>query len=90
MCSQKGVLQELPALFCTHALKDRFPADPIQQFLEQPEVCSPKAQGPSSAFCQACILQDQKFHQDMVTTAQAASSLNLLNALLCSGEHHVQ
>jgi len=48
--SQKGVLKELPALFCTHALKDSFPGVPTQQFLEQPEVCSPKAQGPSSAF----------------------------------------
>ena len=71
--SQKGVLKELPALFCTHALKDRFPEDPIQPFLEQPEVCSPKAQGPSSAFSQACILQDHKLHQGMVTAAQARS-----------------
>jgi len=45
---QKGILKELPALFCTHALKDGFPGDPTQQFLEQPEVCSPKAQGPNS------------------------------------------
>ena len=33
--SQKGVLKELPALFCTHALKDSFPGDPTQQFLER-------------------------------------------------------
>ena len=35
MHSQKGVLKELPALFCTHALKDSFPGDPTQQFLER-------------------------------------------------------
>ena len=35
MCSQKGVLKELPALFCAHALKDMFPGDPPQQFFEQ-------------------------------------------------------
>lgn len=44
MRSQKGVLKELPALFCTRSLKDSFPGDPTQQFLEQLDVCSPKAQ----------------------------------------------
>jgi len=44
----RRVSLELPALFCTHALKDGVPGDPTQQFLEQPEVCSPKAQGPNS------------------------------------------
>jgi len=83
LCSQKCILKELPALFCAHALKDRYPGDPTQQFLEQPEVFSPKAQGPSSAFCQAHILQDHKLHQGMITTAQAASNLNLSNVLLC-------
>ena len=43
MRSQKGVLKKSPALFCTHALKDSFPGDPTQQFLEQLEVCSPKS-----------------------------------------------
>src|SRR5699024_10306757 len=31
--SQKGVLKELPALFCTNVLQDSFPRDPTQQFL---------------------------------------------------------
>jgi len=48
------------------------------------------AQGPDSAFYQAYILQDHKLHQCMVTTAQAASKLNLSNALLRTGEHQVQ
>lgn len=60
---QKGVLKELRVLFCTHALKDSFPGDLTQQFLEQSQVCSPKAQGPSSAFSQARFLQDHKLHQ---------------------------
>ena len=75
--SQNSVLKELPALLWSYALKDSFPGDPTQQFLEQLEVCSPEAQGPSSAFCQARILQDHKLHQDMVTTAQAASNLSV-------------
>ena len=32
--SQKGVFKELPALFCAHTVKDSFPGDPTQQFLE--------------------------------------------------------
>ena len=90
MHSQKGVLQELPALFCSYALKGIFPGDPTQQFLEQPEVHSPEVQDPESTFCQACIPPDHKLHQGMITAAQAASSLNLSNALLRVGEHQVQ
>ena len=45
LSSQKGVLKQLPGLFCAHALKDSFPGDPTQQFLEQPEFYSPKTQG---------------------------------------------
>ena len=77
MHSQKGVLKELPALFFTHALKDSFPGDPTQQFLEQTEVPFPKAQRRDCAFCQARILQDHKLHQGMVTAAQVARNLNL-------------
>ena len=90
MCSQKGVLPELPALFCTRAHKDSFPGDLTRQFLEQQEVCSPEAQGPSSVFCQARILQDHKLHQGMVTAAQAASNLNVSNAFLFISENQVQ
>ena len=90
MSSQKDVLKELPALFCTHALKDSFPGDPTQQFLEQLKVCSPKAQGPSSAFCQARILHDHTFYQGLVTAAQAASNLNVSNAFLFISENQVQ
>ena len=71
-------------------MTDSFPGDPTQQFLEQPEVFSPKAQGPSSAFCQARVLPDHKLHKDMVTTAQAASNLNLSNALFFISEHQLQ
>ena len=88
--SQKGVHKMLPALFCTHALKDSFPGHPTQQFLKQMEFCSPKAQGPSSAFYEDSILQDHKLHQGRVTTAQAASNRHLSNALLCISEHQVQ
>ena len=87
---QKGALEELPALFCTHAFKGSFPGDPTQQFLKQPEVCSPEAQGPSSAFSQAHILQGHKLHQGMVTAAQAASNLNVSNAFLFISENQVQ
>jgi len=48
------------------------------------------AQGPDSAFYQAYILQDHQLHQCMVTTAQAASKLNLSNVLFHTGEHQVQ
>ena len=51
-----GTPTELTALFCIHAVKDSLPGDPTQQFLEQLKVCPPKAQAPSSAFCQAHIL----------------------------------
>ncbi|SGA34005.1 Uncharacterised protein [Chlamydia abortus] len=81
MSSQKAVPKELPALFCAHALKEPFPADPTQQFFKQP-FGSPEAQGPGSAFCQACIPPDHKPHQGMLTAAQAVSNLNLFNALL--------
>ena len=60
-----------------HALKDSFPGDPTQQFLEQTEVPFPKAQRRDCAFCQARILQDQKLHQGTVTAAQVARNLNL-------------
>jgi len=63
--SQEGVLKKLPAFFCAHAIKDSFLGDPTQKFLEQLEFCSPKVQGPSSAFCHDCILQDQNLHQGM-------------------------
>ena len=33
MCSQKDVLKELPALFCSYALKDTFPGDPPRSSL---------------------------------------------------------
>ena len=85
-----GVFKELPALFSSSALKDGFPGDPIQHFLEQLEFCSLEVQGPASAFCQACISPDGKLHQGMVTTAQAASNLNFSNAQLSFGELQVQ
>ena len=47
--SQNSVLKELPALLWSYALKDSFPGDPTQQFLEQPEARSPEVQGPDSA-----------------------------------------
>ena len=86
----EGWPKVLPALFCTHALKDTFPGDPTQQFLKQQEVCSPKAQAPSSALFQASIPPDLKVHQGMITAAQVASNLKLSDAILCTGEHQVQ
>jgi len=35
LCSQEGGLKELPALFCTHAIKDCFPGDRTQQWDQQ-------------------------------------------------------
>ena len=69
---QKAVLTELPALFCSYALKKSFPGDPIQQLFKQLEFFSPEVQGSDSAFGQACIPQNHKLHQGMVITAQAA------------------
>jgi len=53
------------------------------------EVHSPEVQGPDSALWQAHILQDQELDQGIVSTAQTASSVKLVNDLLCIGEHQV-
>jgi len=81
LCFQKGVLKEPPALFHSCVPKDSFPGDPIQQFLKQPEVHSPEVQGPDSVLYQIYLPQDQELNQDLIATAQTASSLNHFNDL---------
>jgi len=55
LCFKKGILEVLPALFCSLFPKDSFSGDLIQKFLKQSEVCSPEAQGPGSTLRQAHV-----------------------------------
>lgn len=48
LCSQKGVLKGLPALFHSYVPKDSFSGDLVQQFLTHLEVHSPEILGPDS------------------------------------------
>ena len=90
MCSQKGILEEQPALLNIFVFKDSISWDLGQQFLEQLKVHSSKVQGPDTTLCQAHMAQDHEFDLGMVTAAQAASNLNTFNDLLCIGEPQVQ
>jgi len=81
LCSQKHILKVLPALFCSFDPKDIFPGDLFQQFLKQPDVCSPEVQDADSSLCQAHIPLDDWLDQCMVAAAQVAPDLNLFNHL---------
>lgn len=81
--------KEQPALFFSFVSKDFFPGDFIQQFLRKPQIRSLEVQGPDSTLCLAHIPQDCELSQGMITTAQAASNLNIFDDLLHTGENHV-
>jgi len=73
LCSQKGIFKESPALLHSFVSKESFPGDLIQQFLKQPQVCSPKVQGPGSTLFQVHISQDHECNQGMVAAVEATS-----------------
>jgi len=57
LCFQKGIPEEWTTFFCSFLSKDCFPGDFIQQFLKQPEVCSPEVQTPDSSLPCPCSLR---------------------------------
>lgn len=78
LCSKKNVFKELTALFSFIVPGGCFPGGFINGCLKQ-KVCFPKTQHPDFPLHMAHIPQDSEFHQDIMTTAQAATSLDIPN-----------